>query len=283
VRGEQQSTEYLWVLSIARVRIISHLMSPDHSAAENETLFELATRLAGTDGTRDSDDYWHVIRRLHGRPDREVFEKAIACCGAASSAERLVGADVLAQVGSADAHGARPFTDETLPVLRAMLTDEEEDVVAAAIHALAHHRQAIVADLCELVHHGSRDIREAVAHALTGHDGADVIALLLELTADADDGVRDWATFAIGSQTDADAPRIRKALFDRLSDADEEVRGEAMVGLARRRDTGVIDRVAEALQSPNPLQLVFDAADQLLSAYPDDSRLTTALAKWRDH
>jgi len=256
-------------------------MTPDRSEAESKALFALAIQFAGTDGTRDSDEYWHLIRRLHGRPNREVFEKAAACCSAASSAERLVGADVLAQVGLADAHGARAFTDETVPVLRALLTDQDEAVIAAAIHALAHHRQAVVDDLRELARHGSRDVREAVAHALTGHDEADVIALLIELTADVDDGVRDWATFAIGTQTDADGPRIRKALFDRLADADEEIRGEALVGLARRRDTGVIDCVAEALQSSNPLQLVFDAADELLSAYPDDSRVKTALAKWR--
>jgi HEAT repeat protein len=151
-----------------------------------------------------------------------VFEKAVACCSGASRAERLVGADVFARIGPADAHGVRPFTDETLPVLRAMLTDQDEAVVAATIHALAHHRRAIVGDLHELAHHGSRDIREAVAHALTGQDEADVIALLIEFTTDADDDVRDWATFAIGSQTDADGPDIRQALFDRLADADEE-------------------------------------------------------------
>jgi HEAT repeat protein len=104
---------------------------------------------------------------------------------------------------------------------------------------------------------------------------------LIELTRDVDDSVRDWATFALGTQCDADGPEIRKALADRLCDSDNEVRGEAMVGLARRADTTVIDCVAEALESLDPGQLVFDAADEILATYPNESRIRTALAKWR--
>jgi HEAT repeat protein len=226
-------------------------------------------------------EYWRVIRQLHRRVDREVFETAAACCTAANSAERIVGLHVLAQIGLADEHGVRPFTHETVPILRARLTDQDDVVVEAALHALGHHREAKADDLRELAHHASRDIREAVAFALTGRDEDDAIALLIELTRDADDDVRDWATFAIGSQTDADGPHIRQALFDRLSDADEVVRGEALVGLARLRDEGAIDFVVEALRSPNVLELVFEAGEELLSGYPDDSRLKAALANWR--
>lgn len=67
----------------------------------------------------------------------------------------------------------------------------------------------------------------------------------------------------------------------RLVDADEEVRGEAMVGLARRRDVGVIDYVAEALKGSNPGQLVFDAAEEILAAWPGEARIKSALEKWR--
>jgi HEAT repeat protein len=256
-------------------------MTPDRLDDASEALFALAIEIAAADTARDSDGYWRVIRQLHGRPNRQAFERAAACCRSVRNSERLVGADVLAQLGSADDRGARPFTDKTVPLLRAMLTDEDTAVIAAAIHALAHHRQSVVDDHRELARHPSRDIREAVAHALTGHGEAEVIALLLELTADVDDAVRDWATFAIGTQTDADTPQIRKALADRLTDSDEEVRGEALVGLARRRDRTVIESVIQALQSPNASRLVFDAAEELLSAYPDDYRLTVAVANRR--
>jgi len=55
--------------------------------------------------------------------------------------------------------------------------------------------------------------------------------------------VRSWAVFGLGSQTDADTPELREALFNALDDDDLEVRGEALVGLACRSDP----RTREAL------------------------------------
>jgi HEAT repeat protein len=247
---------------------------------ELSALFTQAVQLATVDATRDSDDYWRAIRLLHKRAEREVFEQAVACCAGVTPAERQVGADVLAQIGTADTRGIRPFTEESVPVLRALLADTDDDVIASAIDALAHHRHENVSDFSPLARHESQAVRYAIAHALSGHHQADAIAILIELTTDVDDSIRDWATFAIGTQCDVDGPGIREALGRRLVDADEEVRGEAMVGLARRRDVGVIDH-AEALRGSNPGQLVFDAAEEILAAWPDDARIKTALEKWQ--
>ena len=138
---------------------------------------------------------------------------------------------MLAQIGTADTRGIRPFTEESVPVLRALLADTDDDVIASAIHALAHHRHDNVSDFSRLARTESQAVRYAIAHALSGHEQADAIAIVIELTADVDDSIRDWATFAIGTQCDVDGPEIREALGRRLVDADEEIRGEAMVGL----------------------------------------------------
>jgi HEAT repeat protein len=61
------------------------------------------------------------------------------------------------------------------------------------------------------------------------------IEALLELSRDSDVDVRNWATFALGSQIDVDTPQIREALRNRLSDSDEDTRSEALCGLARRK------------------------------------------------
>ena len=92
---------------------------------------------------------------------------------------------------------------------------------------------------------------------------------------DVDDVVRDWATFAIATQCDADAADLRGALSARLADSDDETRGEAMVGLARRGDTSVISAVPDALECGDPGQLVFDAAQAILEHYPQDERIST--------
>ena len=50
------------------------------------------------------------------------------------------------------------------------------------------------------------DVREAVAFALGGRPGEDVSQALIALSADAEDDVRDWATFALGTLAEADSP-----------------------------------------------------------------------------
>ena len=49
-------------------------------------------------------------------------------------------------------------------------------------------------------------------------------------------GVRDWATFALGTLAEADAEELRDALAARLDDPDEDTRLEAVHGLAVRGD-----------------------------------------------
>ena len=48
--------------------------------------------------------------------------------------------------------------------------------------------------------------------------------------------LRDWATFGLGVQGSSDSFAIRDALLERLSDADQDVREEAMVGLGKRKN-----------------------------------------------
>jgi hypothetical protein len=76
---------------------------------EADALLAHAIELAGGDD-RDSHEYWDLILVLHRRPEREVFEKAVACCTGKTPSERVVGADVLAQLGTANINGVRPFT-----------------------------------------------------------------------------------------------------------------------------------------------------------------------------
>lgn len=56
---------------------------------------------------------------------------------------------------------------------------------------------------------------------------------LIELTRDEDRSNRDWAIFLLALE-DADTPAIRDALLQAARDPDEFVRGEAVLGLAKR-------------------------------------------------
>ena len=66
--------------------------------------------------------------------------------------------------------------------------------------------------------------------------GEDALAALIELSADEASGVRDWATFALGTLAEDDGDALRDALAARLDDPDEDTRLEAVHGLALRGD-----------------------------------------------
>jgi len=112
-----------------------------------------------------------------------------------------------------------------------------------------------------------------VVLGLSGHENASAITALIELTNDADDEVRDWATFGIGTQVEADTPEIRDALYARTSDVDGDTRGEALVGLARRKDARVLEPLIRELAPDSVGRLALEAVEAI-----GDPRLYPALA-----
>lgn len=236
-----------------------------------------AIQLANSEGSDDSHEYWELVRTLHNSPEQQVFDLVATCARAATATERSVAADVLAQLGRPDETGKRPFTDRSAPILRALLLETDEDVLTSAIYALGHHSIATAADLQDLARHNAADVRYAVAFSLGGRTKNEQ-RLLLELMRDVDADVRDWATFAIGSLAEEDTPEIRNALKSRLDDSDDNVRGEAMVGLARRGDPEVIEMIVAGLNS-EANYLVKDAAELILEHFPNETRVRDALSR----
>jgi len=87
---------------------------------------------------------------------------------------------------------------------------------------------------------------------------------LLALTQDADEDVRDWATFGFGVLGNSDSPEVRDALVKRLSDSDEDVREEAMVGLGKRKDQRVLAALLSTLEQPTATARAVEAASEML-------------------
>ena len=117
--------------------------------------------------------------------------------------------------------------------------DSEIEVVRAGAWVLSHlnaHSDLGEAALIGLRGSSDAEVRLAVANGLgLGAREAGVETLVL-LTRDVDDAVRDWATFVLGQFVEGDTAEIREALRARLADSFEDVRLEAIWGLARRRD-----------------------------------------------
>jgi HEAT repeat protein len=118
--------------------------------------------------------------------------------------------------------------------------------------------------------HPDAEIRFAVACALGAFaNDPEAIQVLIVLTRDADDDVRDWAVFGLGNLGDGDSVEIRDVLFCRLDDSNEDVREEAIVGLAKRKDRRVLPSLIAALSlseldDPGVTMLTIEAADAML-------------------
>lgn len=199
---------------------------------------------------KDEEKRWELVTVLHKRGSREVFLAARNLCESAESIEITLGADVLGQLGTPEF----PFKKESLPVLLNLAesaissSDKEgdESALQSVVFALGRMEDAAARrKILEFAHHRSADVRFAVAYGLLGIDEDAEIKALIELSGDADEDVRNWATFALGSLIDRDTEEIREALVRRLNEDDgetgAEIRGEALVGLAVRKDERVVE------------------------------------------
>lgn len=229
----------------------------------------------------DENQAWEAVSTLHFRATREVFEEGGTLCRSECPQERRLGADILGQLGVPD----RLCPDECVAILAEMSAIEtDREAIGSICTALGHlHHPGAVEPLLRWMRHPYAEIRWHVAVALCGHEEPDAVEALIELSTDADEDVRDWATFGLGSQMDLDTPAIREALCARLNDSDPVTRAEAFVGLARRKDERVIAPLIEALDSTQldeyePRQdLVLEAVEEIA-----DPRLLPSLLAMRD-
>lgn len=172
--------------------------------------------------------------------------------------------------------------DAVLDELIGLLESERDaEVLAATVWALgmAWNERASLASAA-LAGHPDPRVRLAVARTVSCDiDSADAVAIVVEvligLSVDVDENVRDWAVFGLGTMLEVDSDRVREALWARIDDVGTDVADEALVGLARRRDVRCSPVVADRLGRWEVGALVFEAAELL-----GDPRLLDALRPW---
>jgi HEAT repeat protein len=212
----------------------------------------------------DSDEYWAAAWALQFRLEAGLFGQLRLFARSREPRDRILVADVLAQGYVGD----KRLRDECIGTLLEMLRDEDLPSVLIAIgNAFGHlHAVAAVEPLAKFSQHPEPAVRLAIVHGLLCQEAPLAIQTLIELSADKDRDVRNWATFGLGSQLEADSAVIRDALMARVSEADDEISGEAIVGLAKRGDIRVVQPLLDSIQSvlQENLEfgtLIFEAAD----------------------
>jgi len=203
-------------------------------------------------GIRPSSSY---SRRKGG------FEQSVILCQSKDSTKATLGADILGQLGTPDF----PFHKESVPVLLKLIDNQpDESALQAATMALGRTGDSrAIEKLIELKNYSGEEVRFAVVHGLLTLEDEKSIQALIELSEDEDADVRNWATFGLGSQIEVDTKEIRDALFKRLDEDDDEIRGEALVGLSIRKDERVLDPLLKELASQWVGVLAVEAAGEL--------------------
>jgi HEAT repeat protein len=223
------------------------------------------------------------VRELRGRGEQVAFDAAKAWCGSSDPVERELAANILSQLGPLRYVGEetlRPFSKQTFPLLEKLLDDVEPRVVAAAVYAYDQHDFAEpVAQKASLASHASARVRKQVAAMLWKARSPSAIAMLIKLSEDKVDEVRDWATFSLGSEG-WDSPAIREALIRRLSDDHFDTRSEALIGLAVRKDARVLPALKMALEADCVGSLAVEAAREIGS--PELHEALLELRSWWD-
>jgi hypothetical protein len=230
---------------------------------DDEALYRSLERAAAIEDL-DADERWGIIRDIQDRTDRYAFDAAYALARSDETRKRVLGIDILAQIGVS---ANRPFNEDALPLLIEATEDVRPEVVAAVVMALGHigDPRGLPAVLRRATHR-SAQVRESVAVAIPqvagDVPGADAVEALIQLSADPDLDVRDWATFGLGTQFEDDTQAIRDALAARLADGEGDTPDEALVGLARRHDPRVLPVLLARLDD-DPGDLVVEAAAKL--------------------
>lgn len=199
----------------------------------NEALFH-----ATLQGDYKDEAAWDAVAALRLRGTDEVFQLAVRYCQSAVPLERARGLNVLAQLGAGKPDSERPHMDESVAIAIEHLRDEDALVVNSAAWALSHlGGDEAVQALIRIRRNPDPDVRWAVANGLNGYESPEAIATVIELMNDSEDNVRDWATFALGTQCQTNSPEILDALRRRLDDIYKNTRDEAVWGLAQRKDS----------------------------------------------
>jgi len=181
--------------------------------------------------------FWDNISELRSRRNEFVYNTAYNLAQSSSEKEKIIGIYILAQLGFAP----RMHQQKTVNLYFELLKNEKSiKVLTALLSSIGHNNELLsnerISQLVALKNHKYSTIRYFVVMSLLSVENTKAIDTLIELSEDKYSDIRNWATFGIASQIEIDNQKIRKALWDRINDSDEETKIEAIIGLSERKD-----------------------------------------------
>ena len=210
----------------------------------------------------DPDVYWELVSSLHDRPPAEVWELVAPLATSEDLRLQQLVPDVLRLLG----REAQPLATQTLELFEKMLGANPSGEVVGCIGnaCVDFHDLSVVTMLAPFASHADDAVREAVLHALRRSNHPQAIAALINLSRDEVEELREWATFALGSQLPlVRSSEVSEALAARLTDPHEPTRDEAVIGLGLRGDARALGPLISQLERGFVGMALFEAARSL--------------------
>ena len=208
--------------------------------------------------------YWNNISELRKRANEDVYDQAFKLAKSESDKKKIIGIDVLAQLG----FDPRIGQQKTINLYFDLLENEQsDDVLFALFFGISHNNENLtekqVSKLVEFKDSKNTDVRYSLVSALSGIANPKAIETLIELSEDKFSSIRNWATFGIGTLSEENNDRIINALWKRTKDKHQETKLEAIVGLANRKEVAVKEQIISELKNGKYTTLLFDAITEL--------------------
>lgn len=228
---------------------------------ENWTSEKIFERLVNN---KSEKTYWNNISELRKRANDKVYNKACEFAKSQIDKKKIIGIDVLAQLG----FDPRFRQNETIKLYFELLKKKQnDDVLFSLFFGISHNNEKLtnnqVLQLIKFKNSKNNDIRYSLVSAISGVDNPKAIETLIELSEDKFSSIRNWATFGIGTLSEENNDSIINALWERTKDKHQETKLEAIVGLANRKQVAVKDQIIEELKSGEYGTLLFDAIETL--------------------
>jgi HEAT repeat protein len=156
-------------------------------------------RSALADADPDGAARWRAITLLQQRGDQETFTEARRLCAGDTADERILGVDILGQLG----RPGLPFAGRSVPILRYVAASDHDPLVLySVLIAFGHLKDPrALPSVIELAAHEDPRVRYGAAYALPNvlgeppdRAGLDALARLVK---DPDEDVAEWATHGL--------------------------------------------------------------------------------------
>ena len=206
------------------------------------------------------EEYWSFISRLRKLPCNEVYEKAIEFIKSDNKKDKIIGIDVLQQLG----FNPRFKQEQTVKLHFELLEVHKTDVVTESLlYGIGHNNENLsqlqIDNLTQLDEFVDDDINQAYISALSGINNIKAIRKLIQFTNSKNSDIRNWSTFGIGTQVEVDSEEIREALWKRVKDSNFETKSEAIYGLAKRKDYRIKSIIMSELKNESYGTLILES------------------------